>query len=359
LFCEQVDSTHITAQIGHADGIGRYYSIFLNAMATISKNFGAKVIKYVGDSLIFYFPDTNDSRNKSSFKEVLECFSGIIAARGLINKRLFLERLPDQSYRLSADYGRVEVGTAVSSGTEDFFGPTVNMCAKMNPHAERNGIVIGGDLYQVIKRFSFDVEFEFKQVHECPSGLKRSYPLYSVTRRDKKFQDNLLSSILKKPRSLSKERSVLATDFTQTELRKRVIMLVEDEPDVLIAFKSFLLGGGYNVAAFSDSYRALQVFARSEPRHFDLIILDIRMPLLNGLQLYERLKAIDPHIKVVFLTALDATEELISVLDGVTPLDVMKKPIDRKHFLRKIRASLETSLLRNNSNSNASHSVGC
>jgi DNA-binding response OmpR family regulator len=131
-------------------------------------------------------------------------------------------------------------------------------------------------------------------------------------------------------------------------------MLVDDESDVLTAFKSFLLGAGYGVEAFSDPYKALQAYARSEPRHFDLIILDIRMPSMNGLQLYQRLKAIDPHLKVVFLTALDATEELISVLDGVTSVDVMKKPIDRKHFLRRIRTSLETNPLWNTSNSDAS-----
>jgi CheY-like chemotaxis protein len=340
---DMVGSTRIIAEIANADKIGKYYSIFLNAMAAIVKNFGAKVIKNVGDALIFYFPDTSNSNNKIAFKEVLECFTGIIAARDLINSRLSLERLPDVSYRISADYGRVEVGTAVTSGAEDLFGPTVSICAKMNPKAERNGIIIGGDLYQVIKRFSFEAEYEFKELEEgCPVGLKQSYPLFSVRRREKNapLHDNLVSAIFKRSASAPKGPSAPPANMIQIQRPLHTVMLVDDEPDVVTVFKSFLLEDGYCVEAFSDSHRALQAFARSESRHFDLVILDIRMPSMNGLQLYRRLKAIDPYIKVIFLTALEATEELVSVLDGVTSVDVMKKPIDRKHFLQRVRASI-------------------
>jgi class 3 adenylate cyclase len=164
-----VDSTKITAQIVSPEKIRQYYSIFLNAVAAISKNFGATVIKNVGDALLFYFPDTsnNDSGNRVAFSNALECFTAIIAARDLINKKLSLEGLPEVSYRISADYGQVEVGTSVASGAEDFFGPAVNVCAKMNRRAERNGIVIGGDLYQIIKQFSFEAEYyEFKEVDQ-------------------------------------------------------------------------------------------------------------------------------------------------------------------------------------------------
>ena len=66
---------------------------------------------------------------------------------------------------------------------------------------------------------------------------------------------------------------------------------------------------GYKVEAFSDSYMALQSFARSEPRHYDLLVLDIRMPTINGLQLYQRLKAVDPYVRVIFMSALEATDE--------------------------------------------------
>lgn len=50
----------------------------------------------------------------------------------------------------------------MTSGVEDFFGPTVSICAKINSMAEPNGIVIGNALYQILRRFSFD-DYEFKE----------------------------------------------------------------------------------------------------------------------------------------------------------------------------------------------------
>jgi DNA-binding response OmpR family regulator len=73
---------------------------------------------------------------------------------------------------------------------------------------------------------------------------------------------------------------------------------------------------------------------------------------MNGLQLYKRLKAIDPNVKIIFLSALEATDELVSVLEGVKSVDVMKKPIDREQFIQKIRSSIgESNSHRSESNS--------
>jgi two-component system, OmpR family, response regulator ChvI len=356
---DMVDSTKITAQIGRADKVRKYYSIFLNAMAAISKNFGAKVIKNIGDALLFYFPDTSNNNYSDSmvaFKAALECFTTIIAARDLINKKLSLEGLPEVSYRVSADYGQVEIGTAVSSGgAEDFFGSTVNICSKMNRSAERNGIVIGGDLYRILKQFPFESKeyyyYEFKEVDQLSIGLKQSYPLYSakIRKGERNAQVdnyNLMSSIFKKsydiPTKPNIDYSAIANIRYQTKTCKHTVMLVDDEPDVLATFETFLIEGGYSVESFDDPHKALQVFATSEFGHFDLIILDIRMPSMNGLQLYRGLKAIDPNVKIVFLTALDAAEELVSVLDGGIRSadddddDVITKPIYSRQFLQKI-----------------------
>ena len=51
-----VNSTKITADIGDSENVAKYYSIFINTMAVIARNFGAEVIKNVGDSVIFFFP---------------------------------------------------------------------------------------------------------------------------------------------------------------------------------------------------------------------------------------------------------------------------------------------------------------
>src|SRR5919198_1561994 len=355
-FVDMVNSTQITAKIADGNKIKKYYEIFLNAMATLAKNFGAKVIKNVGDALVFYFPDTLHIEHRIAFKEVLECCTAITAAHEFINMRLETEQLPPVSYRISADYGRVEVATTVTSGAEDLFGPTVSMRAKINSQAEPNGIVIGGDLYEVIKRFSFKEEYDFKEVgKKWPIGIRYSYPVYSVVRKDESPARDSALNVFKrritKPRleedtishqKSSQQRNDTAFSSYTKQTNHYTVMLVDDEPDILTVFKSYLTSDGYNVEAFSDSYKALQSFARSEPRHYDLLVLDIRMPTINGLQLYQRLKAVDPYVKVIFLSALEATDELVSILDGVKTVDVIRKPIDRKHFIQKVKASIES-----------------
>jgi two-component system response regulator ChvI len=353
-----VNSSQITARIAVGNKIKKYYEIFLNAMAALAKNFGAKVIKNVGDALLFYFPDTSDSENMIAFKEVLECCTAIIAAHEFINIRLEAEALPPVSYRISADYGRVEVATTVTSGAEDLFGPTVNMCAKINSQAEPNGIVIGGDLHEMMKRYSFK-DYSFEEVgKKLPVGIRYSYPVYSVVRKDEVLARDSALNVFKretlKPkfgeetlsihhRKALQPRDDIAIHSYPEQTSHPTVMLVDDEPDILAIFKTYLTSEGYKVEAFSDSYMALQSFARSEPRHYDLLVLDIRMPTINGLQLYQRLKAVDPYVKVIFLSALEATDELVSILDGVKSADVIRKPIDRKHFIQKVKATIESS----------------
>ena len=72
--------------------LDKYYSIFLNAMATMVQNFGARIVNNAGDALIYYFPDTADSSNISTFNDVLECDITVIAAYRTINSRMQAEK---------------------------------------------------------------------------------------------------------------------------------------------------------------------------------------------------------------------------------------------------------------------------
>ncbi len=113
------------------------------------------------------------------------------------------------------------------------------------------------------------------------------------------------------------------------------VMLVDDEPDILLTFQSYLVQKGYEVRTFSDAYDALREFAKM-PSQFDLIVLDIRMPDLNGLQLYQSLKVMNPAAKVLFVTAVDAAKEICSVLPGFRQGDILRKPVDKDTFLKKV-----------------------
>jgi class 3 adenylate cyclase len=181
-FIDIMNSTRIVSQLDEKQ-LSRYYSTFLNAMATIATNFGAKIIKNAGDCLIFHFPETADANNASAFRNVLECGQTIISAHSLINARLIEDRLPPLNYRISADYGAVEIAQSQSSKVDDLFGSTMNVCAKINSKASQNGMVIGEQLYLITR--SFD-EYVFKHIGKYPTSVNDQYAVYEVESRDKR-----------------------------------------------------------------------------------------------------------------------------------------------------------------------------
>ena len=154
-FVSMMDSTETTFTLSNPDKIRRYYSIFINMMAAIARNFDAKIIKNTGTSSIHYFPKTSNPSNLAVFKNVIECGLTMMTANKVINMKLKEEGLPSMHYKISADYGRVEVARSLSSpDTDDLFGSTMNVCAKINSMAPVNGMVIGSDLYCITKKFS-------------------------------------------------------------------------------------------------------------------------------------------------------------------------------------------------------------
>ena len=82
---------------------------------------------------------------------------------------------------------------------------------------------------------------------------------------------------------------------------KKRILVVDDEKDNAAVFRIALEDTGlYEVNSFTNPISALSSF---KPNKYDLVILDIRMPKINGYELYEKMKNIDDKIKVCFLTA--------------------------------------------------------
>jgi two-component system, OmpR family, response regulator ChvI len=349
-FVDMVDSTKITAEISDRRKIGQYYAIFINTMAIVAKNNGAKIAKNAGDALIFYFPETSDSDNEAAFNNAFECFTTMILAHDIINSKLHSESLPSVSYRISADYGRVEIATSTSSKSEDLFGSTMNICAKINSMAEPNGIVIGGDLYQIIKSFSFvNNRYEFRELRGGYSiGFNHRYPVYRALRKNTSgININSITHLLssKKTSNINDIRAQQQRQLLEQQKYSVNIMVVDDEPDTVFTYKSLLFAEGHNVEAFTDPQEALKHFVQlpDPSAYYKLVILDIRMPGLNGLQLFYRIKAISPNTKIIFISALDIAEELTSILPNVKDGDIIKKPVKREHFVSKINSVLDNS----------------
>ena len=178
-----VNSTRILTDTDSPLKVRKYILTFINSMAVIARTFGASIVKTLGDSMIFYFPETADSDNKAPFKRAFDCFSLMLDARPLLDAKLRQEGLPPLSYRISSDYGRVEVAKSMTSKENDLFGSTMSLCAKINSMASKNGLVIGGDLYRIVRHHNIDgSEYKFYEIGSYVTGLKFSYPVYKVTR---------------------------------------------------------------------------------------------------------------------------------------------------------------------------------
>ncbi|MGI0063250.1 MAG: adenylate/guanylate cyclase domain-containing protein [Nitrosopumilaceae archaeon] len=178
-YVDMVSSTKISAYLGIGKAC-RYYQIFLNSISGILTKYGGTVIKNVGDSLLYYFPESKNGIKKFGLLSCIEGSLAILEAHDKICNVLQKEGLPDVNYRISADYGAVVLVKQNNTENADLMGPPVNLCSKINRMAGKNGFVIGGDLYHMVKTLT---DYTFKGIEGYSSGLKYSYPVFSVRRK--------------------------------------------------------------------------------------------------------------------------------------------------------------------------------
>lgn len=370
-FADIVDSTTTISKISDGKDRAKYYATFLNCVSAVARQFGGKIIKNAGDGLFWYFPQTQGYTSFQVFKEVIDCCMTLTEAHTIINNLMLRGGLPSIDYRVSADYGTLEVALTKTSVGDDFFGPTMNICVKINSKAPLNGLVVGSDLYEIIRHFPLHSAYHFgevKKVDQDTFGVSKTYPVFSVKRKIKDVVEynyhhhQLLDSLEKtsssgtvakadlynnsrsfgyKSAGVSEERHEQEEESHALKSHKNNqhtnIMIIDDEPDVLLSLKVFLEDKPYSVEVFSTAREALQKFALLGPSHYNLVVTDVRMPDMNGLQLYNSLKAINRNVRIIFVTALDAAQELVSILPGLKEKEVIRKPISRSEFLEVVK----------------------
>ena len=129
------------------------------------------------------------------------------------------------------------------------------------------------------------------------------------------------------------------------------ILLVDNEVDIALAFKIGLEDSGFRVDAFDNPEVALSSFKQGL---YDLLLLDIKMPKMCGIEFYQRMKEIDEKVKVCFITASEVyyyeriAKEIFPLL-GVGRL--IRKPIKIDDLVKDLREELK-SVNHNNNNHN-------
>lgn len=333
-FVDIVDSTKNTNKIINSDSIRDYYSLFLNTMSSIIKNHNGKVIKNSGDSLLYYFPRTVDSNDELAFQDVIECGLEMITINDRLNLDLKKYNLPPIRYRISANYGRVEIAISPSSNSADLFGSSVNICSKINHLALSNELIIHSDLHKIIKNKSFYKDYFFRKIwrsYQEEEVDNTNHVVYSVnyTVEDKDKQKVVKDKIKRK----IIENQLEKQNLTNTSFN---ILIVDDDEDILFTFNSIIREEGYNVQCFSNPIKALDHLLNQDLYFYHLILMDIRMPELNGIKLYSKIKAINPDIKVLIISALNAIDEVLSIFPEIKYSEIIRKPVEPDILVSKI-----------------------
>jgi CheY-like chemotaxis protein len=123
-----------------------------------------------------------------------------------------------------------------------------------------------------------------------------------------------------------------------SEENKRKILVVDDEPDNASIFTMSLEDGGFEVDTYTNSLLALSIF-KAGSKKYDLLILDIKMPDMNGFELYEEIRKIDNKVKACFLTAFGEgyTEEFGKRFTLSSPnVSFIRKPIRLDDLVKKV-----------------------
>ena len=114
------------------------------------------------------------------------------------------------------------------------------------------------------------------------------------------------------------------------------ILIIDDDEMVLQTMQTLLQDSGYDVIATADGPRGLELFKGHAP---DLVLLDLALPSMNGLEVLRKIRDIDRDVKIIMITGY-GSEESSQVARRYGAYDFLQKPVGSKALLDKIHAAL-------------------
>lgn len=118
--------------------------------------------------------------------------------------------------------------------------------------------------------------------------------------------------------------------------KHRCIMVVDDEPDILLVLEEFLSREGFKVLTACNGQQAVK---KAQEISVDLILLDMAMPVMNGIETLREIKKLKPGIPVVMITAYRDAEKVVEAF-RLGAYDCIFKPFDLKYLRQAIVAKL-------------------
>src|SRR5919202_759417 len=180
------------------------------------------------------------------------------------------------------------------------------------------------DMNDASRRDSRDYHYHYNNKSKRISGFGS---------HDPKYYDEIITKVNIQARKQQHEH--LLRD--QTAVSRKRVLLVDDEPDICMIYQMVLEDAGYQCSPYTDPVQALQEF---RPNYYDLILLDIKMPVLNGFELCKKIIELDRTVHILFITASEEYYEKFRSqhYPELGKINYIQKPIGNDELVQIVNA---------------------
>jgi two-component system, OmpR family, response regulator ChvI len=176
----------------------------------------------------------------------------------------------------------------------------------------------------------------------CLVDTKYYYEL--ITKKHLQANEEYEHSIQQHKQQQQQQQQKLQEKGLHNQKRKKRILLVDDEPDHCMVYQIVLEDAGYECKSYADSVKALQEF---RPDYYNLVILDIKMPKLDGFALCEKIRELDNNIQIIFITAAEEyyenfRKQYYPDLSKDININCLQKPIANEELVQIVDMTIAT-----------------
>jgi CheY-like chemotaxis protein len=160
--------------------------------------------------------------------------------------------------------------------------------------------------------------------------------IFSLGSHDAKYYDQIITKLNLQTRKQEYEHRLLQDQTTTARSKKKKrVLLVDDEPDICMVYQMVLEDAGFECISYTDPVKAMKDFRID---YYDLIILDIKMPVLNGFELCKKVMELDRTVPIIFITAAKAYYEQFRTqgFPELGKINYIQKPIGNDELVRLV-----------------------